>query len=442
MSEDEPEPIENASNAESVQEQNAPEEQDVPMQTDDPSPDAEEQHNRASENDFFKHSACIEVARCSWDRPVRQNYLQGCHWSPDGTCVLTTVNNDGMHIVELPTDLYSNDSVSEDRPVDLLTSAVHVKEGGLVYDCAWYPAMNSGRPETCCWIASRQHEPIQLWDAFTGGLRCSYKGYDQFDEVEAALSLTFAPVDGATLYGGYKKSIKCFDTKVPGRETCSWRTKSTASCMAIASTMPQTILYGSWNRSISALDARSGECLSVGNYAPENSHSAGVTWIVFAPDTESLFVTGARKDPKLLFWDVRKLTQPVRTLQRTCGTNQRIYLDFSPLGQWLISGDSRGVLHAWNLHELDEQGQPKELLFPLHWDCLNGVSFHPHNPIMATASGQYHFPSAWQDTEDGEPEVAAGAPEEVPPVAKGGDRPKVENSLTMWWIGEGLFSDE
>ena len=417
------------------EEQDAPNspEQDVPMQTEEPDADAD--CSPVAEAHFFKDAACIEVARCSWDRPVRQNYLQGCRWSPDGTCVLTAVNNDGMHIVELPTDLYGKESVPEERPVDLLTSAVHVKEGGLVYDYAWYPGMNSGRPETCCWIASRQHEPIQLWDAFTGGLRCSYKGYDQFDEVEAALSLAFAPADGATIYGGYKKSIKCFDINVPGRETGSWRTKSTASCMAIASSMPDTILFGSWNRSISALDMRSGECLPVGNYAPENSHTAGVTWIGFAPDTEERFVTGARKDPKVLFWDVRKLTQPVQTLVRTCGTNQRIHLAFSPGGRWLISGDTRGILHAWNLHETDEAGRPKELLFPLHWDCLNGVSFHPHGPIMATASGQYHFPhsAANLDAEDGEP--SAGEPAAKEPT-------KVENSLTLWWIGKGVFSEE
>uniref|UniRef100_A0A182M3S5 WD repeat-containing protein 79 n=1 Tax=Anopheles culicifacies TaxID=139723 RepID=A0A182M3S5_9DIPT len=432
MDENETDRIENSSAVGSDEEQNTPQEHDVPMQTDEPVPAGEQ-----SENDFFKDNACIEVARCSWDRPVRQNYLQGCRWSPDGTCVLTTVNNDGMHIVELPTDLYSNDSVSEDRPVNLLTSAVHVKEGGLVYDFAWYPGMNSGRSETCCWIASRQHEPIQLWDAYTGNLRCSYKGYDQYDEVEAALSLAFAPLDGATIYGGYKKSIKSFDTNVPGRELSTWRTKSTASCIAIAPSMPDTVMFGSWNRSISALDTRSGECLPVGSYAPENSHTAGVTCIVFAPDNEDTFVTGARKDSKILFWDIRNPAHPVRTLQRTCATNQRIHLDFSPLGQWLISGDTRGILHGWNLHELDENGQPKELLFPLHWDCLNGVSFHPRSPIIATTSGQHHFPSIEKDVENGEPN--ASATDDEPSTAK---EPKVENSLTLWWIGKALISDE
>ncbi|KFB40705.1 AGAP001885-PA-like protein [Anopheles sinensis] len=408
-----------------------PTEQDAPMQTEELQ--SETGCFLRSEDEFFKDAACIEVARCSWDRATRQNYLQGCRWSPDGTCVLAAVNNDGMHIVELPTDLYGKDDVSEDRPVDILSSAVHVPEGGLVYDYAWYPGMNSTRPETCCWIASRQHEPIQLWDAFTGALRCSYKGYDQYDEVEAALSLTFSPPDGSTIYGGYKKSIKSFDLNVPGREKSTWRTKSTASCMTITSTMPDTIVFGSWNRSISVLDVRSGETLPVGNYTPENSHNAGVTWLGFAPDTEEIFVSGARKDSKILFWDVRNLQTPVRTLRRTCATNQRIWLDFSPQGQWLVSGDTRGILHAWNLREDTDAGEPKELQFPLHWDCLNGVSFHPNASIMATASGQYHFTAPTADAEDKDEPGNTAIP------AK---ESNVENSLTLWWIGKGVFSEE
>lgn len=54
-----------------------------------------------------------------------------------------------MHIIELPTDLYQAQSIALDRKVSGLPSAVHVKEGGTVYDYAWYPHMNSNMPETC-----------------------------------------------------------------------------------------------------------------------------------------------------------------------------------------------------------------------------------------------------------------------------------------------------
>lgn len=62
------------------------------------------------------------------------------------------------------------------------------------------------------WISSRQHCPIQLWDGFTGDLRGSYRGYDNVDEVEAAFSVTFTS-DAEKIIGGYKKTLKIFDTK-------------------------------------------------------------------------------------------------------------------------------------------------------------------------------------------------------------------------------------
>lgn len=100
--------------------------------------------------DFFIEKNVIELARCSWRGSSKnQRYLKGCLWSPDGTCLLTTVNGDGMHVFETPRDLYSAESVSAERPLDCLQSAVHIKEGGIVYDYCWFPFMNSNDPTTC-----------------------------------------------------------------------------------------------------------------------------------------------------------------------------------------------------------------------------------------------------------------------------------------------------
>lgn len=74
----------------------------------------------------FKNAPIVELSRYSWGAN-EQKYLRGCLFSPDGTCILTTVNKDGMHVVELPISLYDNECVTSDRPLDILTSAVHVK---------------------------------------------------------------------------------------------------------------------------------------------------------------------------------------------------------------------------------------------------------------------------------------------------------------------------
>lgn len=105
---------------------------------------------------LFANQTLIELSNSSWSRSAQardevQPYLRGCKWSPDGTCCLSVVNNDGVHITELPRDLYEG-SVRTERIIDVLGSVIHVKECGLVYDFCWYPGMNSSIPESCWYV--------------------------------------------------------------------------------------------------------------------------------------------------------------------------------------------------------------------------------------------------------------------------------------------------
>lgn len=127
--------------------------EEKPPQNYDEAMDCDEKSFEASKMpsvEFFFEKNVVELARSSWRGSTKnQRYLKGCLWSPDGTCLLTTVNGDGMHVFETPRDLYSADSISPDRPLDCLQSAVHIKEGGIVYDYCWFPFMNSNDPGTC-----------------------------------------------------------------------------------------------------------------------------------------------------------------------------------------------------------------------------------------------------------------------------------------------------
>lgn len=110
---------------------------------------------------LFTTKTLLELCNSSWSRPLKakdsvQPYLRGCKWSPDGTCCLTVVNNDGIQVMELPKDLYEG-SVSATRIIDVLDPVIHVKEAGLVYDFCWFPGMNSGIPESC-WLVLLAYE--------------------------------------------------------------------------------------------------------------------------------------------------------------------------------------------------------------------------------------------------------------------------------------------
>ncbi|KAH8273993.1 hypothetical protein KR044_007411 [Drosophila immigrans] len=330
----------------------------------------------------------VEVGRRYWSSTSEiQRYTKGCFWSPDGTCLLIPVHMDGMHVVELPLDLYNSKNVALDRSLTKLKSAVHVPEGGAVYDCTWYPLMNSQDANTCLWIATRQHEPIHMWDAFDGRLRCSYSGYNEVDEVIASISLSFSN-DGQKIYAGFKRCIKIFDTNRPGRICDEYAVKFAVSCIAQTSEHAHALTCGNWKGYIQHFDLRCSP--KQGPMFTLRGHSAGITQLRYANDGSSnwqLF-SGARKCPKLLQWDMRNYKEPIREFQRMVKTNQRIQFDLSADQGWLASGDTNGNAHIWNLKSNYNTQSTK---LPVHGDCCNGIGFHPTMPILATSSGQYHF---------------------------------------------------
>lgn len=248
-----------------------------------------------------------------------------------------------------------------------------------------------------------------MHDAFNGSYKCSYRAYDYADELEAALSTCFSP-DGACIYGGYKKSINVFSTAIPGRDYDRISTKQPISCLATNYYENTILAAGSWNKTVTLIDTR--DCLTIETL---HGHRGGVTFLKYSPNGEQL-VSGSRKDSNLLLWDMRNLSLPLYKFQRRVDNNQKIYFDVSIGGTWLVSGDTRGLVHLWNLRDLNEDGFPKEIQFPLHQDSLSGVSLHPWAPILATCSGQFKFSNEGDVIESEEEEI-------------------VDNSLVLWWFG-------
>lgn len=184
-----------------------------------------------------------------------------------------------------------------------------------------------------------------MWDAYNGEMRCSYRGYNAVDEVESALSLTFS-CDGAEVIGGYKKSLKIFKTEVPGRDYTSIPIKSPASALA---TNPDYAEFavGSWSGAITLFDARAQNTDPLDQL---NRHRGGITYLRFLAG-KNILISGARKDNTILVWDLRKTSGPIGQFIRSVSTNQRIYFDVSVDQSWLVSGDTSGCIHAWNMND-------------------------------------------------------------------------------------------
>ncbi|XP_062849378.1 telomerase Cajal body protein 1 [Trichomycterus rosablanca] len=354
-----------------------------------------------------------------------ENYLKGCKWAPDGSCILTNSADNVLRVYNLPSELYTNswDLLSEMSPVLRMT------EGDTIYDYCWFPKMSSLDADTCFIASSSRDNPVHIWDAFYGDVRATFRPYNHLDELTAAHSLCFSP-DGSQLYCGFDKTVRVFYTERPGRD-CEQRPtvvkkqgqSGIISCIAFS---PAQAVYacGSYSRTVGLYSCDDGSMLAL---LPQRHHG-GVTHLLFSPDGNYLY-TGARKDPEILCWDLREPCRVLFSMPRTVSTNQRIYFDLDPTGRYLVSGDTGGMMSVWDTLTAHPDGN-EEVLGPLlqfqsHTDCTNGISVHPFMPLVASCSGQRQFP--WpQDSDDSDSDEDR---------VMSSSHVREDNALVLWWSG-------
>ena len=122
------------------------------------------------------------------------------------------------------------------------------------------------------------------------------------------------------------------------------------------------------------------------------------------------FYAGARRDNFWACWDIRYLQAPLFEMNRCVDTNQRIYFDIMPhderfMENMLATGHTDGHVTFWSLDEfLDSDNYlagKESSKFRAHDDCVNGCSFNPCMPLLATTSGQRSIPQI-DDADDDE----------------------------------------
>jgi hypothetical protein len=82
----------------------------------------------------------------------------------------------------------------------------------------------------------------------------------------------------------------------------------------------------------------------------------------------------------------------LQVFKRNVVTNQRIYFDLYK-DLYLCSGNNDGNVSIWNAEKFDMTQEYEPILtdFKASKDCINGVSFNPIYPLLATTSGQRKF---------------------------------------------------
>ncbi|KAM7377523.1 hypothetical protein PAMA_014026 [Pampus argenteus] len=410
---------------------------DAPLEEGEMKPDEEHNSNGSADSPSegqhlgldFTHNPQMLTGSWTEYNNFPENYLKGCKWAPDGSCILTNSADNVLRVYNVPPEIYSYnwDLLSEMSPV------LRMAEGDTIYDYCWYPKMNSLDPDTCFLASSSRDNPVHVWDAFYGEVRASFRPYNHLDELTAAHSLCFSP-DGTQLYCGFDKTVRVFYTERPGRD-CEERPtvvkkqgqSGIISCFGFS---PCQSVYacGSYSRCAGLYSCQDGTLLAL----LPTRHHGGLTHLFFSPDGNYLY-TGGRKDPEILCWDLREPDKVVFSLKRNVATNQRIYFDLDPSGRYLLSGDTEGVVSVWDTLTAppdgsEEQLQP-QLRFQAHWDCTNGISIHPFMPLLATSSGQRQFPwpgdSEGDSASDGEGGEAVMSQQES----------RQDNTMRLWWAG-------
>ncbi|PKI62794.1 hypothetical protein CRG98_016802 [Punica granatum] len=300
------------------------------------------------------------------------NFLKGLKWSPDGSCFLTSCEDNTLRVFTLST--YGVLFLSADS----FLANVIVTEGESVYDFCWYPYMSASDPVSCVFATTTRDHPIHIWDSTTGQLRCTYRAYDAVDEITAAYSIAFNP-SGTKIFAGYNKSVRVFDVHRPGRDFKQFSTlqkdkegqTGIISAIAFCPSHTGLLATGSYSQTTAIFREDNMELLYV-----LHGQQGGITQVMFSKDGNYLY-TGGRKDPYILCWDVRKAADVVYKLYRSSeDTNQRMLFDIEPFGQFLGTGGQSGQWISG---------------FQAASDTVNAFSFHPFLPMAASSSGQRRF---------------------------------------------------
>lgn len=101
--------------------------------------------------------------------------------------------------------------------------------GEIIYDYCWLPTMTTTGifsffsrkyldPKTCFFFTTSKGHPIRMWDAFSGRLAASYRGYNAADELDSSTAII---VTDQQIFAGFQKSIKIFQLDTPGRSYTS-----------------------------------------------------------------------------------------------------------------------------------------------------------------------------------------------------------------------------
>ena len=403
-----------------------------------------ENHN-GSGSSSSSSSSSSQLLATSSDINGEENFTQGCKFSPDGSCILTCTAGDHTLRLYNTLDAYSSSaspppSSSSSEQNNSWTSALNVQEGDSVRSYAWYPHMDSNDVNSSIFLASAKDQPLHLFDAYTGKVRCSYRTYDAVDNLESAQSVAFTP-DGERILAGFNRYIKMFHTNVPGREYDTMRLgksryskdgqKGIVSAISYPTSSRNIFAVGTYAGSLYLYDDRvpsaiaadiviNGRCV-VGHgksnkaakqlkrkffqHNEEFSEDAaisiddlmasakkkwfekvvngGITQLTWSPGNDNLLFSASRRSNQIVCWDVRTKSGISSFARVAEETNQHIGFDLDD--KRLYAGSRDNTILIYDITTTECVNSIKCA------DVVNGVSCFNSYDLIACSTGDRRF---------------------------------------------------
>ncbi|KAJ3030423.1 Telomerase Cajal body protein 1 [Rhizophlyctis rosea] len=356
------------------------------------------------------------------------NFFKGCEWSPDGTCLLTSSNDDTLRIFEVP---------HLDAAEATFSPVLTIPEGEPIYDFAWFPLMSSaGAPsvKTC-----RSYDMLLFDDdsrPSSSDMRCCYPAFDHLDQILAPLSVSFN-LDGSKIYGTFNSLVQIFDTSRPGhaatRRPTSPNRRSKEGQKGLLTSITfnpdHSGMYavGSYGKTVGLYDERNDEMLYCFGVP-----GGGVTQTQFSSDGKYLY-TASRRSNAIQSWDIRNTGEVLFEVERKGDTNQRLAFDVESGGRWLVSGDTDGYVTVHDVREQTAEGEDRVVRrWEGHKDTISSAQFHPYYPYIATCSGQRRKCVKGEKLESRE---GVGGEVECVMVDVDGVEVVVESWVKIWRVG-------